>query len=96
MSRPGFLPSSRVSVAVHVYETSTIDSTVHPGEGRATVQVDGSGGAVTVYAKRADLVRLRDALTEVVAELDAARARLAAELAGEPTGALESPAAVAV
>ncbi|MGE0300557.1 MAG: hypothetical protein AB7I38_19000 [Dehalococcoidia bacterium] len=86
MSRPGFLPSSSVDVAVHVYETSTIGSTVHAAEHRATVRLGGSGGQVTVFADRGELVRLRDALAEVVAELDAARARLAAELSRELTG----------
>ena len=38
---------------------------------------------MTVYAGRAELVRLRDALAGVVAELDAARAKLAADLAAE-------------
>lgn len=72
MSRPAFLPSSTVDVHVHVYETSTIASVVYAVEDRATVRLDGSGGQVTVYAGRAELARLREALADVVTELDAA------------------------
>lgn len=96
MSRPAFLPSSSVVVCVHVFESSTFATVIHAGEGRATVRLDGSGGDVTVFADRAELVRLRDVFADVVTELDAARARLAAELTGELTGQMESAGAVAV
>jgi hypothetical protein len=42
---------------------------------RGWLGVDGPGGSyMTVFAERADLVRLRDALTALVAEIDTERA----------------------
>lgn len=72
--RPDWLPSSTVHVGLHVYETTRVRHVLYPEEARATVDVAGSGGQVTVFAERAELVRVRDALAAVVAELDAARA----------------------
>lgn len=72
---------------MHIYETSTLTTRLHPAEGRAVVLIGGTGGEVTLFADSADLVRLRDMFAEVVAELDAARARLAAELTAADTAA---------
>lgn len=73
MSRPDWLPSTTVSIHAHVHETATLIPRLFPGEERATVTADGSGGSVTLYATRDGLVRLRDVLADVVAQLDAAR-----------------------
>lgn len=87
MSRLEYLPSSSVAVMVHVYESSTFSTRLHPGEDRAVVAASGSGGELTLFAHRTELARLRDVLAEVVAELDAAHACPAAELTAAETAA---------
>ncbi|MGE0843693.1 hypothetical protein [Pseudonocardia sp.] len=58
---------------VHVHETARLIPHLYTQEQRATVRAEGSGGSVTLYATRDGLVRLRDILAKVVAQLDAAR-----------------------
>ncbi|GAA1187495.1 hypothetical protein [Pseudonocardia alaniniphila] len=66
-----------VIVSAHVNPTTAIDYTVYPAENRATVSLEGSGLTnVTLFAERPELVRLRDALAALVAELDEKRAAL--------------------
>ena len=56
------MPSSTVTVNVHVFETTTFAVRFYPGEDRVTVDVAGSGGSVTLYLGRVELVRLREVL----------------------------------
>ena len=50
---------------------------MYPGENRATVTLEGGDQTdVTLFGSRPELVRLRDALAVVVAELDEKRAAL--------------------
>ncbi|OLL74913.1 hypothetical protein Ae168Ps1_3310c [Pseudonocardia sp. Ae168_Ps1] len=71
MSRPDYLPSSTVTVSVHVFaSTSTTFPVRHyPQEDRVTVDVSGSGGSVTLFLDRAELVRLRTVLESTEREL---------------------------
>ncbi|GAA4544371.1 hypothetical protein [Pseudonocardia xishanensis] len=77
MSRPDYLPSTRVETHAHVYETTRYSHRLYPADDRATVRIDGDGGEITVYGHLADLTRLRDAIVDVVAELAAARQNIA-------------------
>ncbi|MFC5994560.1 hypothetical protein ACFQE5_10095 [Pseudonocardia hispaniensis] len=69
MSRPAFLPSSTVSVNLHVYETTIVAARPYPAEDRVTVDVTGSGGTVTLYLGRPDIGRLRAVLEQAEHEL---------------------------
>lgn len=71
MTRPEWLPSSMVTVNVHVFETTQFPVRIHPREDRVTVDVEGSGGSVTLYLDRTDLVRLREVLDATERELTA-------------------------
>lgn len=73
MSRPDYLPSTRIETHAHVYETTRYSHRLYAAEDRATVRIDGDGGEITVYGRFAELTRLRDVLVDVVAELAAAR-----------------------
>jgi hypothetical protein len=75
-----------VIVSAHIAASTGIELTVYPGEDRVTVSLEGSGLTdVTLFADRLELVRLRDALSAALTDLDAQRGALA-----EPTA---SPAA---
>jgi hypothetical protein len=76
VSRPDWLRSSAVDVSAHLYESTSFVPRVYVDEDRATLRIDGSGGGVTLYADRSDLARLRDALADVLADLNAQRTTL--------------------
>lgn len=67
--RASFLPSSTVTVNVHVFETTTFPVRFYPGEDRVTVDVAGSGGSVTLYLDRVELARLCNTLGAAEREL---------------------------
>jgi len=69
VTRPEWLPSSTVTVSAHVFETTSFPVRIHPREDRVTVGVEGSGGSVTLYLDRTDLVRLREVLDATEREL---------------------------
>ncbi|MEV1291511.1 hypothetical protein [Pseudonocardia sp. NPDC049635] len=69
MSRPDWLPSSTVTVDIYVYESTTFPVHLYPGEDRATVDLTGSGGTVTLFLPRADLTRLREVLAQAERDL---------------------------
>ena len=63
-----------VSVGVHVRELTHVEHHVYPEADRVTVTVSGTNNAdVTLYLPRAELRRLRDALSAIADELDAQR-----------------------
>jgi len=67
-----------VIVSAHIGASTGIESRVYPGENRVTVSLEGSGLTdVTLFADRAELVRLRDALSAVLTDLDEQRGALA-------------------
>jgi hypothetical protein len=75
-----------VSVMAHVDADTVIRSRVHAAEDRVTVRLEGErglGSDVTLFARRPELVRFRDALTAVLADLDDQCAALA-ESAAHP------------
>lgn len=78
-------------MSVHVDEATQIIGRVHPAEDRVTVDLRPAEefviDRVTLFAHQPDLVRLRDALTEVIAELADARAAWEAEQSTEPPSA---------
>jgi threonine dehydrogenase-like Zn-dependent dehydrogenase len=86
VTAPGVLPMV-VTVMAHLRPDTVIRSRVHAAEERVTVRLEneGIGGSdVTLFADRAELVRLHEALGALVAELDEQRAALArAVRAGE-------------
>ena len=73
MSRPEWLPTTHVEVGLHVFETTRYTRHLYPEQDRATVRIDGADAHLTVFGHHGDLVRLRDVLGEVIAQLDAAR-----------------------
>ena len=73
MSRPDWLPTTHVEVGLHVYETTRYATHLYPEQDRATVRIDGADAHVTVFGHHGDLIRLREVLTDVIAQLDAAR-----------------------
>ncbi|MEU4373121.1 hypothetical protein [Pseudonocardia alni] len=75
MARPASLPTTHVEVGVHVYETTRYATRLYPEQDRATVRVDGADAHVTVFGHHADLIRLRNVLTEVVTQLESARSQ---------------------
>lgn len=64
MSRPDVLPSSVVSVYVHVYETSEFVTRYYPNIDRVSVDVAGSGGTVALFLGQAEIARLRAELEQ--------------------------------
>jgi hypothetical protein len=73
VSRPEWLPTTHVEVGLHVFETTRYTRHLYPEQDRATVRIDGADAHLTVFGHHGDLVRLRDVLGEVIAQLDAAR-----------------------
>ena len=76
-------PTRRLSLSVdaHVCSETEIEARIHPSDNRVVMSLNGNGICdVHLYAKRAELARLRDALTTALADLDTARTALAAEL----------------
>lgn len=71
--RASFLPSSTVTVNVHVFETTMFPVRFYPGEDQVTVDVAGSGGSVTLYLGRVELARLCNTLVAAERELIARR-----------------------
>ena len=69
--RPEFLPSSAVSVGMHLYESTTFAVRLYPGEDRVTLEMAGSGGSVTLFLDRPEVVRLRTVLEQVEQDLTA-------------------------
>ena len=67
--RPEFLPSSTVSVGIHVYETTTFATHIYPANDRVTVDVAGSGGTVTLFLDRPEIARLRGVLERAEQDL---------------------------
>jgi hypothetical protein len=62
-----------VTVSVHVYPGSGLAVTPFPGEDRAVVHVTGVNKAqLDLYARRADLARLAEAIAAALADLDGA------------------------
>ena len=88
MTGPGAvtLPMA-VTVMAHLGPAIAVRGRVHAAEDRVTVRLEdenGRGSDVTLFADRAELVRLRDALAALVIELDEEQAVLAQALrAGE-------------
>ncbi|MBN9098859.1 MAG: hypothetical protein J0I49_12215 [Pseudonocardia sp.] len=76
-------PTRRLSLSVdaHVCAQTEIEARIHPSEDRVVIALNGHGICdVHLYAKRAELARLRDAMTTALADLDTTRTALAAEL----------------
>ncbi|MBC3194158.1 hypothetical protein H7X46_24195 [Pseudonocardia sp. C8] len=71
MSRPDWLPSSTVSVNLHVFETTAYRVSFYPAEDRVTVDADGSGGSVVLFLDRPEIARLRGVLEQAERELTA-------------------------
>ena len=77
-----------VSMSAHLRPETEIVTHTDAVKDRGWLSVDGPGGAyVSLFAGRAELVRLRDALTAVLAELDAERAALAHSLRADESAA---------
>ena len=82
--RPDFLPSSTVSVGMHVYETTIVATHLYPGEDRVTVEVTGSGGSVTLFLNRPEIVRLRTVLECAEQDLTAQQHKIGARASSGP------------
>lgn len=67
--RPDWLPSSTVTVNVHVFETTRFPVRYYPDQDRVTVEVSGSGGSVTLFLDRTELSRLHAVLVEAEHDL---------------------------
>ncbi|BBG03967.1 MULTISPECIES: hypothetical protein [Pseudonocardia] len=67
--RPDFLPSSTVSVGMHLYETTTFATHLYPDDDRVTVDAAGSGGTVTLFLDRPEITRLRGVLEQAEQDL---------------------------
>jgi hypothetical protein len=66
-----------VDVSAHVYEQTPIHHTLYAAENRVTVTFEGANGVrVTLFLSAAQLHRLRDRLTAVIAEFEAERTAL--------------------
>lgn len=79
-------PTRRLSLTVdaHVCAETEIKPRIHPTENRVVMSLSGHGNGICdlhLYTDRAELVRLRDALTTALADLDTARVALLADLA---------------
>lgn len=61
-----------VVVGAHVTEHTVIRHHWYPADERVTVTFEGTGGGshMTLFLPRAELVRLRDTLTAIIAEFD--------------------------
>ncbi|WFG43542.1 hypothetical protein [Pseudonocardia alni] len=70
MSRPEWLPSSTMTVNMHVHETTAFPVRFYAEEDRVTVDITGSGGSVTLFLDRAELARLASVLLHTESELD--------------------------
>ena len=72
--RPEWEAHLPVSVGIHVRELTQFEHHVYAEADRVTVTVAGTNNAdVTLYLPRAELGRLRDALSAIADELDAQR-----------------------
>ncbi len=72
-----------IGVYVQVSDEVVFDTTIYPGDDLVTLAVGGAGGAgLVLFAERPGLVRLVDALTQALAELD----RRGADVAGKGPG----------
>ncbi len=65
-------------VGVHLDESTVVDHRVYADQDRAVVDLEPPRDEhrscrLTLFARRGELVRLRDALSDVLVELDAAR-----------------------
>jgi hypothetical protein len=69
VSRPDFLPSSTVSVGLHVYESTEFVTRTYPDEDRVTIDATGSGGSVTLFLDRPDIARLCTVLEQAEHDL---------------------------
>ncbi len=70
-----------VSVGAHLSDSVGFLPTIHAPKNRATLTLEAATGPyVTVFGDRDNLARLRDALVELVAGLDAEKALLAARM----------------
>ena len=77
-----------VSAFAHLCPETRIEWRLTAVEDRASLTVEGPGpGYVTLFADRAELVRLRDAVTALVAELESERAALAQSLSAAGSAA---------
>ena len=77
-----------VSVMVHLRAETTITTRVDAPDNCGSLSMDGPmTGYVTLFADRAELVRLRDTLTAMVTELDTERAALAHRLRADESAA---------
>ena len=67
-----------MDAGAHVNEHTVIERRIYAGEDRVTVAFVGVNSArLTLFLPHPELLRLRDALTAVIAEFDTARAGLA-------------------
>lgn len=63
-----------VVVSVHLRDETAIRQTIHPDHNRVVLALSGSTGVqVDLFASRKNLVRLRDALTTALTDLDVQR-----------------------
>jgi hypothetical protein len=67
----------RLSIGVHVDAATVIASSLLMVDGVPcpVLRLEGERGYVSVFAGRADLMRLQDAISTVVADLDSAEAQ---------------------
>ncbi|WP_219414862.1 hypothetical protein [Pseudonocardia nigra] len=69
-----------VFVSAHVEARTEIRARIHPRENRVVIRLLGAGLCeVGLFTDRPELVRLRDALTDALAELDEQQAAFAAQ-----------------
>lgn len=63
-----------LSISVHVDAATVIAPSLLTvgGESHPVVRVEGERGYVSVFADRSDLMRLQDAISTVIADLDSA------------------------
>ena len=89
------LPPLSVTVSVHVHADTPMRVVLHPEQDRAVVTLGDTPGCPTLdlYARRAELVALRDTLTAAVADLDAARRESTGEPGGTRPDEVRDPAA---
>lgn len=78
-------PADRQTVTVfaHLGATSVLSSRIYPEDDRVTVCAAGMGTDVTLFALRADLVRLGVAVADALAKLDRQQEEMAAEFAAD-------------
>lgn len=68
-------PGLGLAVSAHMRPTTVIRSQVYGAERRAVLSLEGGGYLdVALFGRRPELVRLRDVLDAVIAELDEQRA----------------------